>query len=80
MTWLWLDMVSILPWTLNLTVGKYRRSNPFEMVSTLRADVAMVMWQNGEVSATRGGSAHAENFKALWHQNESENEVERWLN
>ena len=38
-----IDMVSILPWTLNLTVGKYRRSNPFEMVSTLRADVAMVI-------------------------------------
>ena len=41
---LWkIDMVSILPWTLNLTVGKYRRSNPFEMISTLRADVALVM-------------------------------------
>ena len=36
--------------TLNLTVGEYRRSNPIDMVSTWqRSDVAMVMWQDGEV-------------------------------
>ena len=42
-------MVSILVFTLNRTVGEYRRLTPIDMVSTLRSDVAMVTWQDGEV-------------------------------
>ena len=38
-----LDMVSILPFKLNLTVGQYRRSNRLLSVSILCDDVAMVM-------------------------------------
>ena len=38
-----IDMVSILTFTLNLTVGEYRRSILIDMVSTLHSDVAIVM-------------------------------------
>ena len=38
-----IDMVSILQFTLNLTVGEYRRSDRTPSVSILRDDVAMVM-------------------------------------